>query len=129
MDSICAGVARNSTAMVGIATLTMKASTPNMNCAATTMASTHQRRDDSTGVKTIWCMDRCLVRRNCASVISEFGYPRDYLGGKDLFIFEEAADRAGASEASFRDGPKDQTSDAQLRIGESRDSTMCYCTS
>ena len=31
-----------------------------------------------------------------------------------------------ASEAtqtpSFRDGPKDQTSDAQLRIGESRDS-------
>jgi hypothetical protein len=23
---------------------------------------------------------------------------------------------------SFRDGPKDQTSDAQLRIGESRDS-------
>jgi hypothetical protein len=31
--------------MVGIATLTMKASTPNMNCAATTIASTHQRRD------------------------------------------------------------------------------------
>jgi hypothetical protein len=24
--------------------------------------------------------------------------------------------------SSFRDGPKDQTSDAQLRIGESRDS-------
>jgi hypothetical protein len=30
---------------------------------------------------------------------------------------------------SFRDGPKDQTSDAQLRIGESRDSPMCNCTS
>src|SRR5262245_41814324 len=28
---------------------------------------------------------------------------------------------------SFRDGPKDQTSDAQLRIGESRDSTMRNC--
>src|SRR2546423_810701 len=42
--------------MVGIATLTMKASTPNMNCAATTIASTHQRRELSTGVLTIWCM-------------------------------------------------------------------------
>src|ERR1700732_2343995 len=30
---------------------------------------------------------------------------------------------------SYRDGPKDQTSDAQLRIGESRDSPMCNCTS
>jgi hypothetical protein len=30
---------------------------------------------------------------------------------------------------SFRDGPEDQTSDAQLRIGESRDSPMCNCTS
>jgi len=41
------------TAMVGIATLTTKASTPNMNCAATTIASTHQRRDVSTGAETI----------------------------------------------------------------------------
>ena len=55
-DSICAALAFNSTAMVGIATLTMKASTPNMNCAATTIASTHQRRELSTGVLTIWCM-------------------------------------------------------------------------
>src|ERR1700755_348461 len=30
---------------------------------------------------------------------------------------------------SFRDGPKDQTPDAQLRIGESRDSPMYNCTS
>src|SRR6266436_2988822 len=44
-DSTCAGLACNSTAMVGSATLTMKASTPNMNCAATTIASTHQRRE------------------------------------------------------------------------------------
>jgi len=28
---------------------------------------------------------------------------------------------------SFRDGPKDQTSDAQLRIGESRDSQGRNC--
>jgi hypothetical protein len=28
---------------------------------------------------------------------------------------------------SFRDGPKDQTSDAQLRIGEPRDSPMRNC--
>jgi hypothetical protein len=27
----------------------------------------------------------------------------------------------------FRDGPKDQTSDAQLRIGESRDSQVRNC--
>jgi hypothetical protein len=26
--------------------------------------------------------------------------------------------------SSFRDGPQDQTTDAQLRIGESRDSSM-----
>jgi hypothetical protein len=39
--------------MVGIATLTMKASTPNMNCAATTIASTHQRREESTVAETI----------------------------------------------------------------------------
>src|SRR5664279_5492716 len=31
--------------------------------------------------------------------------------------------------SSFRDGPKDQTSGAQLRTGESRDSPMCNCTS
>jgi len=30
--------------------------------------------------------------------------------------------RTGGLLWSFRDGPKDQTSDAQLRIGESRDS-------
>jgi hypothetical protein len=30
--------------------------------------------------------------------------------------------RICVSSSSFRDGPKDQTSDAQLRIGESRDS-------
>jgi hypothetical protein len=29
--------------------------------------------------------------------------------------------------SSFRDGPKDQTSDAQLRIGESRDSQVRNC--
>src|ERR1700720_4036874 len=57
-DSICAGLACRSIAMVGIATLTMKASTPNMNCAATTIASTHQRRDESTEAETIWCMAR-----------------------------------------------------------------------
>jgi hypothetical protein len=41
---------------------------------------------------------------------------------------EERSDEAIQS-PSFRDGPKDQTSDAQLRIGESRDSQMCNCTS
>jgi hypothetical protein len=51
--SICAGLALRSPAMVGIATLTMKASTPNMNCAATTVARTHQRREESTAVETI----------------------------------------------------------------------------
>jgi hypothetical protein len=30
---------------------------------------------------------------------------------------------------SLRDGPKDQTSDAQLRIGEPRDSPMRKCAS
>src|SRR6185369_1245873 len=54
--SICAELARSSAAMVGIATLTMKASTPNMNCADTTIASTHQRRDESALAETIWCM-------------------------------------------------------------------------
>jgi hypothetical protein len=51
-DSICADVACRSTAMVGMATLTTKASTPNMNCAATTVASTHQRRVESIGFVT-----------------------------------------------------------------------------
>src|SRR5712671_810806 len=81
--SICAELACNSLAMVGIATLTMKASTPNMNCAATTIASTHQRRDESTCAETIWCMAR---RPYPTSVlpgsISGFGHPCDYLGGK-----------------------------------------------
>src|SRR5882757_7572744 len=36
---------------------------------------------------------------------------------------EERSDEAIHS-SSFRDGPKDQTSDAQLRIGESRDSGL-----
>src|ERR1700692_1034646 len=33
------------------------------------------------------------------------------------------------TQPSFRDGPKDQAPDAQVRIGESRDSPMCNCTS
>src|SRR5882672_11185274 len=63
--SICAALACNSVAMVGIATLTMNASTPNMNCAATTVASTHQRREstwaETIWAETIWCMGRRLV--------------------------------------------------------------------
>ncbi len=72
--SICAALACNSTAMVGIATLTMKASTPNMNCAAATIASTHQRRVESTGVETSWCMldilsEICCTARLLISVV------------------------------------------------------------
>jgi hypothetical protein len=63
--SICAALACSSTAMVGIATLTMNASTPNMNCAATTIASTHQRREESTGFETIWCMLAVLSEICC----------------------------------------------------------------
>src|SRR6267378_8471552 len=80
--SISAALACNSMAMVGIATLTMKASTPNMNCAATTIASTHQRRDESTGVETIWCMGNGLVRNLVRETISGFGHSGDYLRGK-----------------------------------------------
>src|SRR5260370_19098424 len=69
--------------MVGIATLTMKASTPNMNCAATTIASTHQRRDESTGAETIWCMGSGLVRTLSLRLISGFGRRSDYLRGKE----------------------------------------------
>jgi len=68
--------------MVGIATLTMKASTPNMNCAATTIASTHQRRDEPTSVETIWCMRAQPHPKSDVGTISAFGHCRDYLGGK-----------------------------------------------
>jgi hypothetical protein len=34
---------------------------------------------------------------------------------------------ASESDLSFRDDPKDQTADAQLRIGESRDSGFDAC--
>jgi hypothetical protein len=40
-----------------------------------------------------------------------------------------AALKARRRIAVMRDGPKNQTSDAQLRIGESQDSPMCNCTS
>src|SRR3954452_4186191 len=76
--SICAALACNSTAMVGIATLTTKASTPNMNCAATTIASTHQRREVSTGVVTIWCMTDLLV---VSANIARIGHASDYVRG------------------------------------------------
>src|ERR1700733_1057360 len=39
------------------------------------------------------------------------------------------ASSAMLSPPSFRDGPKDQTSDVQLHIRESRASPMCNCTS
>src|SRR5258707_13244069 len=68
--------------MVGIATLTMKASTPNMNCAATTIASTHQRREESTGFETIWCMLSSPVRNLLRASVTAFGHPGDYLRGK-----------------------------------------------
>jgi len=45
--SICDALALRSRAMVGSATFTMKASMTNMNCAATTIPSTHQRRDSA----------------------------------------------------------------------------------
>src|SRR5260221_10213682 len=80
--SICAALACNSTAIVGIATLTMKASTPNMNCAATTIASTHQRREESTGVETIWCILGSPVRNLLHAQATDFGHPGDYLRGK-----------------------------------------------
>src|SRR6201995_5372236 len=79
--SICAEFALRSRAMVGIATLTIKASTPNMNCAATTIASTHQRREVSTGLETIWCMGRGLAV-DTRQAIPAPGGRRDYLGGK-----------------------------------------------
>src|SRR5713101_1176399 len=81
-DSISAGLACSSTAMVGIATLTMKASTPNMNCAATTIASTHQRREVSTGSKTIRCMPGRPVRILLQAQATDCGHPGDYLGGQ-----------------------------------------------
>src|SRR5580698_4024828 len=80
--SICAELACSSRAMVGIATLTIKASTPNMNCAETTIASTHQRREVSTGAETIWCMGAAWVRNAKHHAISTPGRRRDYLGGK-----------------------------------------------
>src|ERR1700693_1599364 len=80
--SICAGLACKSTAMVGMATLTMKASTPNMNCAATTVASTHQRREESTGVETILSMRSGPIRNLLHRIISGFGPPGDYPRGK-----------------------------------------------
>src|SRR5882757_6244712 len=84
--SICAELARNSAAMVGIATLTMKASTPNMNCADTTIASTHQRRQESTGLSTgfvtIWCIGSGLVRNLLHPSVTAFGHARDYPAGK-----------------------------------------------
>src|SRR5882672_5793159 len=79
--SICAALACNSVAMVGIATLTMNASTPNMNCAATTVASTHQRRE-STWAETIWCMGRRLVGNLLRWTLTGFRYRSDYLRGK-----------------------------------------------
>src|SRR5207247_8213098 len=86
-DSICAALAFNSTAMVGIATLTMKASTTNMNCAATTIASTHQRREESTGFETIWCMEGpSLSEICCRSKLKDFGHPGDYLRGKHRLL-------------------------------------------
>src|SRR5437868_15131253 len=68
--------------MVGIATLTMKASTPNMTCADTTLASTHQRRCESTGFVTIWCMRSGLVCNPLHPSVTDFDHARDYLGGK-----------------------------------------------
>src|ERR1700710_2711847 len=74
--------------MVGIATLTMKASTPNMNCAATTIASTHQRREVSSGVETIWCIGSGLDSGNrVRRMIPAFGHGCDYLAGKDRHGF------------------------------------------
>src|SRR5256714_13253517 len=82
--SICAELACSSAAMVGIATLTMKASTPNMNCADTTIASTHQRRDESTGFVTIWCIGLGLVRNLLHASVTAFGHASDYPGGNGL---------------------------------------------
>ena len=54
-----------------------------MNCAATTIASTHQRRDESTGAETIWCIgEKALSDNLLPGLISGFGHPGDYLAGK-----------------------------------------------
>src|SRR6202012_5516714 len=90
--SICAGLALRSPAMVGMATLTMKASTPNMNCAATTIARTHQRREESTGVETFRCMRRDPVQDIWHRIVSGFGASGDYLAGKHQGIFRPIAD-------------------------------------
>src|SRR5690242_16619146 len=84
--------------MVGIATLTMKASTPNMNCAATTVASTHHRRATSASGLTIWCMCGRLVGNLLHPTFKDFGHPRDYLRGnqsRDLWPDCCMARRAG----------------------------------
>src|ERR1700712_5081399 len=65
-----------------IVNVAIKASTPNMNCAATTVASTHQRRVESTDVETIWCMRRALVRNLLHPTVTDSGYPGDYSAGK-----------------------------------------------
>src|SRR5580698_4987152 len=67
--------------MVGMATLTTKASTPNMNCADTTIASTHQRRDETWVAETIWCMKR-PVRELLPPMISGSSHRGDYPRGK-----------------------------------------------
>src|SRR6266403_146078 len=100
--SICAAPARNSTAMVGIATLTMKASTPNMNCAATTIASTHQRREESTGFETIWCMLGGPVRNPLHAQATDSGHPGDYLAGEQsLGVWPDCCMGIGASCSLF----------------------------
>ena len=51
--------------------------------------------------------------------------PVAFLGGSLQYFPADA--QSETSEESFRDGPKDQTSDVQLHIGESRDSGFALC--
>jgi len=53
-----------------------------MNWAATTMASTHQRQDESICLVTIWCIGARLWNLSVLRISDRTGY-RDYLAGKD----------------------------------------------
>ena len=72
---------------------------------------------------------KLIVRPNRAANFSAANYEKKAARWKKLWpeivVLEVDADEAASS--SFRDGPKDQTADAQLRIGESRDSQVRNC--
>ena len=59
--------------------LMMKASTPNMNCAAT-VASTHQRRHESTGLENTQMHGKSPRHESLGRIDQGFGHASDYSG-------------------------------------------------